>query len=393
MNTMTPDGTRPQIMIVDDEPENLHVLDRMLTQEGYSIAAFLNGGAALAAAHECPPFIALLDVRMPGMDGYTLCARMKEDPAIESAPVLFISAFGDRESRLAGFAAGGVDYIAKPICEAEVLARVNAHAQLRHHREKLEDLVALRTRDLTEANRRLRIWDGCKADWLNVLAHELRTPLTGVLGVTEVLFAHTQGDPEMEDLQCLYDQSRARIDKLIEDAALLSAVQVADREFLSAATDVGPILRRAAGEVALSTGMTIRHETANTSMPVFCDESLLGRALRDLIFTAAQCVKMAESVRITSAVTLNSVAVFIETDGRSLDGQALETFFVIGGQKTLLSPGGDWGLGPPVAQRILSLFHGCAFVQNREPSGIQIHVELPLAGGRGSGPGRGAVGA
>jgi len=380
MNEKTPCLTRPLVMIVDDEPENLHLLDQMLTREGYSIAAFPSARAALDSAREFPPFIALLDVRMPGMDGYTLCFRMKQDPELALIPVLFISAFEDRASRLAGFAAGGADYIAKPICEAEVLARVNVHTQLRHHREQLEQLVAQRTRDLAEAHRRLGIWDDCKTDWLNVLSHELRTPLTGTLGVTELLFDLTRGDPGIADLQDLYEQARSRIDKLISDAELLSAVQVGQEDFVSRVVDVGPVIRRAAEHVGRISGIPVRLDPVLPgSLPVCCDESLLERALTDLLHTAARCVNPPQSVKCTASASLGSVEIMVETDGRTLDEETLETFFAVGGQRTLLSPGGDWGLGPPVAQRILSLFHGHATARNRAPSGVCIRISVPMA--------------
>lgn len=119
------------IAIVDDEPENLSVLEATLSRAGYRVAVFPRGELALAAAGEEPPDLGLFDIRMPGLDGHELCCRFKADERLCDIPIIFISALSATEDIAAGFACGGVDYIAKPIREVEVLARVRTHLALR----------------------------------------------------------------------------------------------------------------------------------------------------------------------------------------------------------------------------------------------------------------------
>jgi CheY-like chemotaxis protein len=109
------------ILIVDDEPENLNVLEASLSSAGYRVALFPRGDLALAAAQEKQPALVLLDIRMPGLDGYEVCRRLKADERTRAIPVLFISALTASEDIAAGFACGGVDYIPKPFRETEVL--------------------------------------------------------------------------------------------------------------------------------------------------------------------------------------------------------------------------------------------------------------------------------
>ena len=119
------------IALVDDEPVNLNVLEATLSRVGYRVVVFPRGEWALAAAREEPPDLGLFDVRMPGMDGYELCRRFKADDRLRDIPIIFISALSATQDIAAGFECGGVDYIAKPIHEVEVLARVRTHLALR----------------------------------------------------------------------------------------------------------------------------------------------------------------------------------------------------------------------------------------------------------------------
>ena len=136
------------IVIVDDNPNNLQVLAGMLQQEGYKVRPALSGELALRAIAVSPPDLILLDIRMPGMDGYETCRRLKANPETVDIPVIFISALNENEDKLLAFAAGAVDYVSKPFQAAEVLARVRAQLQLYRMQQHLGQLVAERTAEL-----------------------------------------------------------------------------------------------------------------------------------------------------------------------------------------------------------------------------------------------------
>ena len=127
------------IVIVDDNPNNLQVLNRMLQQAGYKVRPALSGEIALRAIAASPPDLILLDIRMPEMDGYEACRRLKAEPASRDIPVIFISALTETDDKLAAFGAGGVDYVSKPFQTEEVLARVRAHVDLYRVRRELRD--------------------------------------------------------------------------------------------------------------------------------------------------------------------------------------------------------------------------------------------------------------
>lgn len=137
-----------KILVVDDMQDNLQLLQRILTRRGYKVHIANSGKLALRFIEKFVPDIVLLDVKMPDMDGYEVCRRIKEDPRVCDAPVIFISAMDASWNKAHAFAVGGVDYVVKPIDESEVLARVKTHLSLSGLTRHLERRVEERTAEL-----------------------------------------------------------------------------------------------------------------------------------------------------------------------------------------------------------------------------------------------------
>ncbi len=135
-------ATAGNILIVDDKPENLHVLETLLTRQGYQVRGVINGAMALRAIQSAPPDLILLDIMMSDMSGYDVCQRLKADPTTEPIPVIFISALDETFDKVRAFTNGGVDYITKPFQFDEVLVRVQTHLSLHTTRTALKELNA-----------------------------------------------------------------------------------------------------------------------------------------------------------------------------------------------------------------------------------------------------------
>lgn len=132
-------ATPNNILIVDDTPENLTVLSRMLEQHGYQVRPALNGQVALKAISKALPDLILLDIVMPGINGYDLCRQIKADQRTHDIPIIFISALDQVMDKVKAFAAGGIDYVTKPFQAEEVLARIHTHLSLRNMQRQLQD--------------------------------------------------------------------------------------------------------------------------------------------------------------------------------------------------------------------------------------------------------------
>lgn len=131
---------RPVVMVVDDTPENLRLMQAILTTEHYGVTLAADGPTALKMAKASPPDLILLDVMMPGMDGYEVCRQLKADEATQHIPIIFVTALHDSEAETRGFAVGGEDFVTKPINVPVVKARVRSHLALYRQRRSLESM-------------------------------------------------------------------------------------------------------------------------------------------------------------------------------------------------------------------------------------------------------------
>lgn len=371
------------IMIVDDEPENLYVLNEILQSRKHRVVAFPRGELALEAAVAHPPDAVLLDVRMPGMNGYEVCSRFKSNSRLRDVPILFFSALTGSNEKIEAFKAGAVDYLQKPVNEVEVLARVETHLQLRRYAAGLEMLVQERASALAEANRRLKILDDAKTDWLNMLSHELRTPLTGILSVSELLLRELAVESKWNDLKLVYETSRMRIQELVDGAELLTKVTVAPEAFQASITPLWPLIARALREVALDTKVacTCDCQRKLEGVRVAAETDLLHRAIGGLLHSATCFAGLRGGVTGHAAISSGEVRVAFRTHGVTLKPEEVETFFEVCGRRELFIAGGDLGLRPALGRRIVRIFGGDAVVKNLEPNGVEITVTLPVADG------------
>lgn len=150
--------SKTTVMIIDDTPANLEVLEEILSQQGYRVAAFPRGEMALRAAAKSHPDLILLDIMMPGMDGFQVCSQLKANETLQDVPIIFISALDDTANKVKAFTHGGIDYVTKPFQEEEVIARVKTHLSLRHmqlqlqrHSNHLEELVREKIKEISNS--------------------------------------------------------------------------------------------------------------------------------------------------------------------------------------------------------------------------------------------------
>lgn len=176
------------ILIVDDKPENLRVLDKMLTEKGYTVRKAINGNLALKSAESSPPDLILLDIKMPEIDGYQVCKQLKFNRKTEEIPVIFISALDEILNKVQAFEIGGIDYITKPFQEEEVIARINSQILIQKQKNQLQQEIKKRqeTEEILYQSRAL-------------LNSVLNTSLDGVAAMQSVRDA----TGEIKDFRCV----------------------------------------------------------------------------------------------------------------------------------------------------------------------------------------------
>ena len=144
---------KAKILAVDDTSASLKLLTDLLKLEGYEVRSAISGEMALKSAAANPPDLVLLDIRMPVMDGYEVCRRLKADPVTRNVPVIFVSAASETEEKVHGFELGAVDFVTKPYQRDELFARVRNHLELNRLRHHLEKLVEERTDQVISSHR------------------------------------------------------------------------------------------------------------------------------------------------------------------------------------------------------------------------------------------------
>lgn len=247
---MRPVAESQRILIVDDLPENIRVLGGMLAPE-HTVQFATDGATALELARTGRPDLILLDLLMPGMDGFEVCRRLKADPATVSIPVIFITAGNDPDTEARCFEAGGVDFIHKPVSAAVVQARAGLHLRLRVQERALRSLnatleqrVTERTEALREALRRADTAHRAKIEFLNHMSHELLTPMNAVMGLATII------EMESHDMGVL---------------SHISGVKLAAQTLLDLIHDILEVARLEAGEFRVTVApfdLTLMLDTA-----------------------------------------------------------------------------------------------------------------------------------
>ncbi|MDZ8263388.1 response regulator [Nostoc sp. ChiQUE01b] len=205
------------VLIVDDNPTNLSVLSQALKSAGFAVRVAEDGETAIEMVQHKQPALILLDVQMSGIDGFETCHKLKADPLTQNIPIIFMTALADTENKVKGFSLGAVDYIPKPFEQAEVIARVRMHLQLKQLTDNLEQRVTDRTAALEQAQ--VQLVQQEKLSMLGQLvagvAHEMNNPISCI--ISNIYPAQEYIADLIEILQ-LCQQNYSQLPPVIQDA-------------------------------------------------------------------------------------------------------------------------------------------------------------------------------
>lgn len=433
---------RENILVVDDRPQNLKLLRNLLTKEGFKVRLSTNGEAAIKTVEHFPPDLILLDVMLPGIDGFETCCRIKQNPLLLEIPIIFMTGLNSIEDKVKGFEVGGVDFITKPFQLDEALIRIKTHLKiqnlqhqlseknqklqteiqyrqtvettLRETQSNLEKTVEERTAQLKATNALLeqKIIDlqetesvlqqalqatesaaRFKSEFLAKMSHELRTPLNAILGFTQILYDdRSLSTDRQEKLKIIHENSEHLLDlinnilsisQLDNSQAILRKNWFDLNYFL---TTIINLFRSKAAQKGLTLELTLREEIPQI---IQTDERKLRQVLINLLdnaiaFTDRGYVRL----QVTPVMPLYArndnghllqISFSIEDTGQGIPSEKIKSLFQLFSQKEhLQSLSKETGMGLFLCQEFVGLLGGEIKVTSVLNQGSIFSFEIPV---------------
>ena len=362
-----------KILIVDDDRLNLRILGSILKSEGYVHADANSGERALEVYAEFKPALVLLDVVMPGVDGFETCRQLRQTYGDSCAPVIFITAKSESDDVVEGLEAGAADYLPKPFKPAEVLARIRSHLQNQLLAEQQKLLVG-----------QLSAADAAKNKFLGMAAHDLRNPLASIRGLTEFLRDGTVGQltPDQLDLvNTIHDASQSMLDlvnELLDVATIEAGALKLQREDCNLADLVAKCAYlRNIDAAKKRTRIVLPTEPA--VLPARVDVDKIKQVIDNLLSNA---VKYSPAGSTITVVLLGGdrCGFAVRDQGPGIPENERDKLFRDFGRLSVKPTGGEksTGLGLAICRKIVEAHGGVIAAENLPDRGCEFRVTLPL---------------
>ena len=390
------DKNKSLVLVVDDIVSNIEfITDILSTLEHIEVYGTHNGPSTLEFVSGHKPDLILLDVSMPGMDGFEVCRKLKSNREFSDIPVIFLTALVQKEDIVRGFELGAVDYIAKPFNLNELISRVKTHLDLQSKTKelkeinlRLEEIVEQRTKQLIEANNNLSevnkklvkmydelsALDRAKDDFIAHINHELRTPLNGIIGYTSLLEETIPAEAK-ESLDCI-NTLVMRLIKVSEITLLLTELRTVDNKI-----NIREVVLIDAIEKALQSdeigkkNINVRISQISESHLVMAEPRLLTTCLSIIIDNSAKYSPVNGNIYISARDSDQFYTIDISDEGPGFSSTALSTLFELFTADNLEQRSYGFGIGLATAKRIIDILGGKINIKNKEKGAtVMIHL-------------------
>lgn len=381
------DAQKFKILIVDDNPKNLQVLGNLLEKQQYNVEYALSGKEALEWVNSDQFDLILLDIMMPGMDGYEVCETIRKDEQYQDIPIIFLTAKTDKESIVKGFELNAQDYVSKPFDTAELLARINTHLELKDSRDKLKDVnqwleqkVDEKTKALQETNKKLedaltelQNLDKMKSYFLNMTSTEIKTPLTGIIGTLHVL-KNQEASFALKNLINLLEKSVSRLENFANKAILTTELSSKTYAFKSEEIDVAEIVSFSLLELNEVLGQrNIAIEEHLDDIKISGDKDLIFKALLFLIRNAAEHTGDESKIEISLKNEDRGIVLSILDFGKGFSEQTIEEIYSpYRFKEEAFNENNE--LSMYIVKLIMDYHHGALKVSNKENAGACVEL-------------------
>lgn len=379
--TMTDNA--PHILIADDNPANVELLSAILTEHGYQVYYAYQGRDALDMAQRLQPDLILLDVTMPGMDGYEVCRTLKSDPIFSDTPVIFISAGDNLQQKLNAFQAGGVDYISKPFQTREVLARIQTHLELHYRRLEVERLRQSEVAHLNKINQ-------MKDDVLKMVSHDLKNPLGRIMGGMELLSLELDDSlssdaPYRESIMEKVEMIRAASQKMrqmLDDMLRLArseSKEIQTFKPIALSKYLADILKEF-DMAAHVKNITLKLDTVHDALTVYISPDVFAHAVQNLLANAIKYTPEGGQVTLGATSDGREISIYVKDTGLGIPPEDIprlfDKFFRVQRSEHVRNSG--VGLGLSIVKAIVDQHQGRVDIQSTLGQGSTFAILMPL---------------
>lgn len=363
------------ILIVDDMPDNIRTLRAFLQTSDFRVLVATNGEEGVETAQYANPDLILLDILMPGMDGFEACQRLKDSPQCRKTPIIFITALSSLEDKLKAFKVGAVDYISKPFYQEEVLARVNTHLKICQLQKKLQQ----QNEESIQINRE-------KNEFIDIIAHDLQNPLSSVKESVQYTIRCLQENATEDALNRLEtaDNNLNFISNLIKNLLDINALESGKRPMTIGVANVTPVLQLLVKRYiqrADKKNIALHLQSPEKLCKVVADERGLYQILDNLISNAVKYTLPGGNIFIRVSQHEDKLRCEIQDQGLGLNEADQKKLF---GKFVRLSssPTGNekaTGLGLFIVKKLVQEMQGNVWCETQLEQGSTFIIEFPCA--------------
>jgi len=361
------------VLIVDDNPENLKVLGQIIRKKGHNLTFAQDGESALISVSTKQPDLVLLDIMMPGMDGYEVCKRMKEKPEIKDIPIIFLTAKTEQEDIIKGFEIGAVDYVTKPFNTHELLMRVDTHLELKNAR----DIILHQKTSLESAN-------ASKDKFFSIIAHDLSNLFNGLLSFSDILTNKTIALTEKDKNEFLgiIQQSSQQGFALLRNLLEWSRVQTGriyfqpEHQNLKSVVDSNIMLLNGN---AKAKNINLLCDISSTFL-IFVDSNMFNTVIRNLLSNAIKFTPENGKITVSAEKKGKFAEISITDTGVGISAQEIPKLFRIDISHTTIGTGKEkgTGLGLILCKEFIEKNGGKIWVESQEGQGSTFFLTVPL---------------
>ena len=360
---------------MDDDRLNIRVLSGILKADGYVLAEADSGETGLLLYANFRPDVVLLDVMLPGIDGFETCRRLKQEHGDKSAPVIFITAKSESDDVVEGLTAGGVDYLPKPFKPKEVLARIRTHLQNQILSEQRKMLVE----QLKKAN-------AAKNRFLGMAAHDLRNPLASIRGISEFLREGAVGAltrDQLDLIDTIHGASQSMLD-MVNELLDVATIEAGELKLNLEVHNLGDLIRKSVSMIsrdALKKNTHVTFEPPPQPVNLTIDPAKMRQVVDNLLSNAVKYSPPGSNIcALVKHNAADSTCSFsVRDQGPGIPDDERDKLFKDFSRLSSKPTGGEksTGLGLAICRKIVEAHHGIVVAENLPDRGCEFRVTLP----------------